>query len=490
MNLFIDTFNVYWNFISNNMIYFDIILIVVIIFFQKRDPIAIFLWILLLVIAPVGGLVLYIFLGQQIHKEQLFKVKGLEDIFNEYSRRDNRSSISTLSRLSLGRLNDFEEIIHYNAKLGNIPYTENNDVTLFTDGIKKFEDLKKELLTAKEFIYFQYYIIRDDEVFQDIIPILEKKSKEGVKVCIVYDGMGCRMIKKRLWRQLKRAGIHSAPFFPALFGPLNFRMNFRNHRKIVVIDGHTAFIGGFNVGREYVGLDKRFGYWRDTHLKIKGEAVKSVELRFILDWNYAVKNRFMQLKLSKPKELQKFDRKVGVQIITCGPDMSTPLIRDNIIKMIFLAKKSIKIQTPYLIPDEPLITALKIAINSGVKVEIMIPNKPDHPFVLSATRHFAGIFLEEGGDYYEYNKGFLHSKLICVDSAISSVGTTNMDIRSFKLNFEINAIIFDEEIASQIDEAFEMDKKVSKKITLDNYRKRGLIRRFKEKVARLFSPLM
>lgn len=490
MNIFLDTLGIYWNFISENMIYFDIILIVIIIFFQKRDPIAIFLWILLLVIAPVGGLVLYIFLGQQIHKEQLFKIKGLEDTFNEFIRRDNRSKITTMLKLSTGRLSDFEELLHYNMQVGNIPYTENNQVSLFTDGREKFDDLKAELKMAKRYIYFQYYIIRDDEVFRQIIPILIEKSREGVKICIIYDGMGCRMMKKKVWRRLEREGIETVSFFPPIFGPLNFRMNFRNHRKIVVIDGRVAYIGGFNVGREYVGLDKKFGYWRDTHIKICGEAVMPVELRFILDWNYAIKNIKRQLKLSKPKYFTGFEKKVGVQIITCGPDMSTQLIRDNFIKMIFLAKKSIKIQTPYFIPDESLITALKIAIHSGVEVELMIPNKPDHPFVLSATRYFAGLFIEEGAKCYEYNNGFLHSKLITVDGLVSSIGTTNMDIRSFKLNFEINAVIFDEELARKVEKSFEEDKKRSTLISPEIYKRRGIVKRFKEKVARLFSPLM
>ncbi|MDO5695784.1 MAG: cardiolipin synthase [Eubacteriales bacterium] len=490
MDSFLHIAGLVWHFMHEVMIYLNIIIIFLIIFFQKRDPVAIFLWIVVLILAPVAGFVLYIFLGQQIHKEKLFKVKGMEDTINKYIRRDARMSISDRIRLSKPRMRDFEELIKYNRNVAQIAYTENNAVEVYFDGREKFRALVKALESAQHYIYFQYYIIRDDEVFGKIKPILIEKARAGLKVCIIYDGMGCRMMKKKVWRDLAREGIESVAFFPAIFGPLNFRVNYRNHRKIVVIDGRTAFMGGFNVGREYVGMDRRFGYWRDTHIQLTGDAVVPIEMRFIMDWNYAVKDKKRQLRLGKPRIFPIAEESTGVQIVSSGPDLTEPLIRDNFIKMIATAKDNIRIQTPYFIPDESIMTALKIALHSGVAVEIIIPAIPDHPVVLSATRYFAGLLVEEGARLYEYRRGFVHAKVITVDNMVCSVGTANMDIRSFRLNFEINAVIFSESVTGKINAAMDKDKEYSTEITIDKYRERSIFRRFKERFARLFSPLL
>ena len=235
---------------------------------------------------------------------------------------------------------------------------------------------------AKKYIHFQYYIIRNDELWQHIEPVLIKKAKEGVEVRILFDSMGCRGMHNRDWERLEKEGIHVAEFFPALFGNLQLRMNYRNHRKIVVIDGRVGFVGGFNVGREYLGLDKKkFGYWRDTHLCIEGAAVTSLAVRFVLDWNYAAKeNLFQEDTLF---EIPKYERegRDPVQIISSGPDSQIKTIHDNYLRLIHSAKDHVYLQTPYFIPDDSILDALKIAARSGVDVRIMIPCKPDHPFV-------------------------------------------------------------------------------------------------------------
>lgn len=481
---------VIYGYLDEYMIFLNILIIIGIIFFQKRDPISIFLWIFVLTIIPVAGFVFYILLGQQIHKEKRFKDKGLEDLINKFIRNDSRRSISENVQIGNQRLNDFNEILTYNRNAANILYTENNEVQMFFDGEEKFEALRESLRQAEHYIYFQYYIIKNDEVFRSIIPILEERAEAGVKVRIVYDGMGCRMMPRKVWRRLAKKGIQSVEFFPAILGPLNFRINYRNHRKIVVIDGRTAYLGGFNVGREYLGKDKRFGYWRDTHIRLQGDAVVPVEMRFIMDWNYAVKDSKRQLSLNEVEYHPIHNGNVGVQIVSSGPDMTEPLIRDNFLKMISIAKETIRIQTPYFIPDESTLTALKIAVNSGIRVELIVPSIPDHPLVLSATRHFAGQLVEAGAKCYEYQNGFVHSKVITVDGMVCSVGTANMDIRSFRLNFEINAILFSEEVTREVDAALDRDRELSREITQEMWRERSVGRRFKEQFARLFSPLL
>lgn len=472
------------------MVYINIFIIFLLIFFQKREPVTIFLWIFVLIFIPIAGFIFYIFLGQQIYKEKRFHYKELEEILSKHSFHSKTSIKSYDSFLLDDSTENFKEIIKYNFNVSKAVYSDNNDVEIFTDGLEKFDSLKKDLLKAKKYIYFQYYIIKDDIVFRSIIPILKQKAKEGVKVCIIYDGMGCRLIKNKVWKDLEKSGIETVSFFPPILGQFNVRANYRNHRKIVVIDGHVGYIGGFNVGKEYISLDKRFGYWRDTHLKIVGEAVSSIEMRFVMDWNYATNKISRRLKFKFNKLYPSSKNKVGIQIISSGPDLTEPIIRDNIIKMISLAKKSVKIQTPYFILDEAMMTALKIALHSGVDVQIMIPNKADHPVVNSASRYFAGQLIELGAKCYEYTKGFIHAKSVVIDDTICTVGTANMDIRSFKLNFEVNAVIFDKEVSKKLGDAFNNDTNDSILVTLQDYRKRGIFRRGKEMFARLFSPIL
>ena len=307
---------------------------------------------------------------------------------------------------------------------------------------------------------------------------------------ILYDSMGCRTMGKRVWKRLSREGIQIGEFFPALLRRLQLRINYRNHRKIVVIDGRTAFVGGFNVGREYVGLDPKFGYWRDTHLKMQGSAVLSLHIRFILDWNYATKqNLFEEDRYFQETEGKILGRE-AVQIISSGPDSKEQNIRNTYLKMISKARKNIYIQTPYFVPDESVLDAIKIAAMSGVDVRVMIPCKPDHPFVYWATYSYVGDLLEAGAKCYTYDRGFLHAKGMSVDGLVSCYGTANMDIRSFKLNFEVNAVIYSVRVSEKLEEIFREDLKHCTQITPYSYGQRSYLIRVKEQFSRLFSPLL
>ena len=264
-------------------------------------------------------------------------------------------------------------------------------------------------------------------------------------------------MKNRDWERLEKEGIQVAEFFPALLGQLQLRVNYRNHRKIVVIDGRVGFVGGFNVGREYLGRDKKFGYWRDTHLCIEGAAVTSLAVRFVLDWNYAAKeNLFLEDSLFEIPQYTRNGRD-PVQIISSGPDSKTKMIHDNYLRLIHRAQDHVYIQTPYFIPDDSILDALKIAAKSGVDVRIMIPCKPDHPFVYWATYSYIGEMVAAGAKCYVYNNGFLHAKTLSIDGMVACVGTANMDFRSFGLNFEVNAVIYSERTVQRLERAFEND---------------------------------
>lgn len=483
------------NWMWNHLVFVNIVLAFIIIFFERRDPQTVWAWLLLLYFIPIAGIVFYLVVGQNFRKSRMFRVKEVEDAIS-YEIRHQEEDIAQKRLVKLEEeYKEYEDMVLYNLEAAGAIFTDDNQVAIYTDGIEKFHALEEALNGAEHYIHMQYYIIKPDEVFQKIQPILEEKVRQGVKVRVLYDVMGCRSMRKKHWRALNAAGIQTAEFFPAKMKKLHLRINYRNHRKIVIIDGHTGFVGGFNIGKEYIGKNEYFGYWRDTHLKISGDAVQALNLRFVLDWNFATKQnlfqneQFWQETKRKPREGFSFEN-VGMQIISSGPDSMVQNIRNNYIRMIYKAKKNIYIQTPYFIPDDSVLTALQIAATSGVDVRVMIPCKPDHMFVYWATYSYVNELLEAGAKCYTYDAGFLHAKGISIDGKISCFGTANMDIRSFKLNFEVNAVLYDRKVTRALEQAFEKDMEQCTHITSLEYGKRSRVIRFKEQICRLLSPLM
>ena len=468
----------------------NMIFSLLIVFFQRRNPTTVWAWLLLLYFLPVMGFVLYLILAQNFRKDRMFKMKEIEGELKYAARRQEESIFRRELCLKNAEIERFKSLILYNLNEGEAVLTDNNDVRIYTDGKEKFKSLLCEMEQAKQYIHLQYYIIRDDELWKDIKSVLEKKVKQGVKVRVLFDSMGCRNMGKGEWRKLEESGIETAEFFSAFLGKFQLRPNYRNHRKIVIIDGRLGFIGGFNIGREYIGRSEKFGYWRDTHLCIEGAAVTSLAVRFVLDWNYAAKeNLFLDDSLfAEPKYLRSGND--PVQIITSGPDSRYPKIRDNYLRMIHMAEKNIYIQTPYFIPDDDIRDALIIAARSGIDVRIMIPCKPDHMFVYWATYAYIGEMIEAGVRCYTYENGFMHSKCVCVDGLVGCVGTANMDIRSFSLNFEVNAVIYSAKTAKKLEKVYERDILKCKQITRKMYRQRSMFIRVREQSCRLFSPLL
>ncbi|WP_124067053.1 cardiolipin synthase [Clostridium sp. E02] len=492
-----------WKWMMDHLIYINLMLSIIIVFFQRRDPKAVWTWLLALYFIPVFGFFFYLILGQDMRKGKMFRIKEVEDRMRysaksqeEFLKNHGISLAPSLSR-------DYNDLVVYNLETSGAVLTVDNTVAIFTDGEKKFEDLRQELKKAAQFIHLQYYIIKDDELFDSMIPILVERAKKGVEVRILCDGMGGRFMPKSKWNKLKESGVKVGIFFPPILGRLQLRVNYRNHRKIVVIDNRVGYVGGFNIGREYISKDPKFGYWRDTHLKLQGGSVLSLQIRFALDWNYAAgENLFKSMKyfcegddlscldtfgMGKVNEEEK---QLGIQIIASGPDASSRHIRDNYIRLFSKAKDHIYIQTPYFVPDDAVLTALKVAARSGVDVRLMIPCKPDHPFVYWASYSYVGDLLSAGGRCYTYENGFLHAKGVMTDGKVCSYGTANMDIRSFELNFEVNAVIYDEETTKELEAAFREDLKESKEITPELYEARNIFIRVKEQGSRLLSPLL
>ncbi|RLL42819.1 cardiolipin synthase [Oceanobacillus piezotolerans] len=466
----------------------NIILGISIVFLERKSPSSTWAWLMVLLFIPILGFILYLIFGRPINRRRIFT-------WDRKSRIEVKTTVQKqILALEEGRfafrhkeMEEFSDLVYLHLRNDEAILTQDNAVKIFTDGEEKFSSLIQDLEKATDHIHMQYYILRHDELGERIAKVLRRKAREGLEVRVLYDDMGSRLLRRKFIHQLRDAGAEIEAFSPARLSRINFEINYRNHRKLTIIDGDIGYIGGFNIGDEYLGKSKRFGYWRDTHLRIEGHAVQSMQTRFLLDWNHASEN-----------EVQYDDRyyeveskgEVGIQIVTSGPDSEWEQIKNGYIKMIMSAKKYIYIQTPYFIPDESLLDALRIAAFSGIDVKLMIPNKPDHPFVYWATLSHCGDLLKAGGEVYIYQNGFLHAKTIVVDGEIASVGTANIDVRSFRLNFEVNAFLYDLNIANELVKEFNNDIMKSTQMTYKLYEKRTIGVRFKESISRLLSPVL
>ena len=347
----------------------------------------------------------------------------------------------------------------------------------------------KDIENAKEHIHLEYFIIKNSDIGIKIKDLLIKKAKSGVKVKILYDDVGCWRFwfHRKFFNDMKKVGIQISAFLPATFPFIGGKLNYRNHRKIVIIDGHIGYTGGINIGDEYIGKNKKFEYWRDTHIRIEGSSVYMLQMVFLTDWYYTTKKAEFE-----PKYFPKLEHKGNsmIQVVATGPDSDWEAIHYAYFSAICNAKERVYIETPYFIPDEGLLRALKSAALSGVDVRIIFPSIADHKIVHQASYSYFDDILKSGGKVYLYNKGFIHSKLIIIDDKIASTGSANMDLRSFMLNFEINAFIYDKDIINKISDDFFEDLKNSKEVDLEVFQNRPFIKKWAESVARLFSPIL
>ncbi len=474
--------------IFRNLIWLNILFAILLVFFERRNPTSTWLWLMALAFLPGLGFILYLFFGQDLSKKKLFQSTEEDFCFRELVDQQTKEMNLGEYLYNNHKYLRHEDQIRMNLISAKSFFTQDNKIDIYLDGDEKFEALIESIRGAKSYIFLEYYIFKSDGLGKIIIHELMEKAKEGVEVKVLIDGMGGRRFLRRYIRKLEEAGAKVGVFLPAFIPYLSPRINYRNHRKICIIDGMEAYIGGFNIGDEYIGLSRKFGYWRDTHLKIKGSSVASLEWRFFLDWKFVTGE---ELTICKSFLVYEKDQgSSGVQIVSSGPDSKLASIRNGYLKMISSAREKLYIQSPYFIPDDSIYEALRLAGLSGIDVRIMIPNKPDHLFVYWAGMSYIGDLLKVGVKFYTYEKGFLHSKVMIMDDFVSSVGTANIDMRSFHLNFEVNAFVYDQNINKVLTQAFYKDLEVSKEITLESYRNRGRIIKIKESFSRLLSPML
>lgn len=455
------------------------------VFIERKDPTTTWAWLLILLVLPGLGFIIYIMLGQNLSRQKIFKEKIRVD-------EDKRKNINDRYEVDI-HCHDggerFLDLRKMNFNHSGAKYTTNNNVNVYVNGENKFKKLIKDIKNAKRYIHIEYYIFKNDILGKDIIEELTKKAESGLEVRLLVDSMGSRKLTKKAIKKYMDAGGKFSLFFPGILPHINTRINYRNHRKIVVIDGQYGYVGGFNVGEEYISKDPQVGFWRDTHVRIEGEAVDDLNERFLLDWCYAAEEEIEDYEKYSSKS-NKNVGDVGIQIVTSGPDHKEQYIRNAYIKLINNAKKNVYLETPYLVPDAPILESLKISALSGVDVRIIIPGKPDHFFMQWAASSYIGELLEAGIKIYSYENGFIHAKTIVVDSTVMSIGTANLDIRSFKLNFEVNAFIFDDRIAKDGEMQFMKDIEESEEVIKEIYDNRSIYIRIKESLIRLVSPIL
>lgn len=459
------------------------------IFKEKRSTNSIIAWILILYLAPYVGFIVFILIGRKMNNANMFGFKNAElNTFKSYLNKNEEKN--KYNKESLYEKN--KDMILALEAMDYSPYRNDNNVSMYSDGKLFFNELLESLKKAKKSINIEFYIFKNDDIGTKILNVLEEKAKEGVEVRLLYDSVGSRSLNRNVLNKLINEGGKVGEFFPSWLKFININMNFRNHRKIVVIDNNVGFVGGFNVGDEYLGKDSKFGYWRDTHIKFTGSAVNDLNLRFLADWRYATKEEVSLEEIFEANEENSNSNNVGMQIVSSGPNLSDKYeIKMAYLKMIQKAKKYLYIQSPYLIIDNSISDSLKLAVASGVDVKIMIPGKGDHPFVYWANLVYAGDLIKEGIRVFHYDKNaFLHAKTVVIDDEVCSIGTANMDTRSFELNFEVSSFIYSEKIAKEQKYEFENDMKMCEELTLEKYQNRSRIVKIKESLSRLFSDVL
>ena len=449
-------------------------------------------YLLVVFFIPILGSIIYFSFGVNYRKKRLYSRKIVADskLLEEIERR-HYSFSQKIALEEKEKLLCHSDMVTFLLNDSRAPLSRNK-ATLLVNGEKKFPEVIKCLEGAKDFIHIEYYIYDHDEIGTRIAEILMRKVKEGVTVRFIYDDFGSHSIKKSLVREMREAGVKVFPFYKIKLVFFANRINYRDHRKIIIIDGKVGFIGGINVSDRYINNDKVNGrlYWRDTHIKLEGPAVSSLQFNFLTNWNFCSGENIQADRYYFPILVAEGKGEDLVQVVAGGPDYPRPNIMLTYFAAIVSAVKKVYITSPYFIPNDSICDALQKAALSGIDVRLLVPKISDSKFVNAASRSYYGELIASGVKVYLYKKGFVHAKTIMVDENLSIVGTANMDSRSFDLNFEITAVVYSERICSELETSFMKDIEDSDEISLEEWSSRSRYSRFVDKIARLVSPLL
>lgn len=448
---------------------------------ENRNPVKSFSWLLVLVFLPVVGLVLYILIGQNYRKRKIISRKSIQRITER-----------PVASFDIDKLNSEHMDQHFiklssmlkkNSEAEGYAY---NKIEILSRGEDIFQSMFDAIRNAKDHIHIEFFIFEDDKLSNELRELLIQKSREGVRVRMIYDYVGSINLSSRYLHTLRYAGVYVRPFLPLRLRLRRSKINYRNHRKLVVVDGKIGFTGGINIADRYL-YGSRLGEWRDTVVRIEGAGVHGIQKLFLTDW-YFVERKLITAAKYFP-EPQRYEENL-VQLVSSGPDTDWQSIMQGIAAAIMAAEKYVYIHTPYFMPNELMSGCIQMAALSGTEIRLMIPEKSDAPLSDLSSSSYLGDMMEAGVRVFIYKKGFLHSKAIVLDDFVSIIGSTNMDDRSFDQNFEANAFIYDTKTALQLKELFMNDLNKCEELTYDAWNNRKRRQKLKESFARLFSPLM
>ena len=462
--------------------FLTVLAVIVVVLSENRNPVKSMAWVLVLVLLPVVGLVIYLIFGRSLKGMSLISRSALREL-----RRMNDYSYPT--QAAEGLSSESQQLISLVNKLAGPHLFVGNDVEVFTSGVDKFESLKRDIAAATDHIHLQYFIIENDDIGGEVFDLLIKKAREGVQVRVLYDYVGSFYVRPHLLKQMRAAGIEVHPFLELTLTQFAFRVNWRNHRKIVVIDGRVGYVGGMNIADRYVTGDKRWSAWRDTHLRVTGEAVTALQYSFAIDWNFTTRKLLNSpgMRYSGPATTGDFI----MQMMGSGPTNRWNNISFVFFKAITLAKHRVYVQSPYFLPSDALLKALESAALSGVDVRLMIPRKLDSEMLRLATNSYIKECMLSGIKVYFYEPTMMHAKVVIVDDEFVTTGSTNFDFRSFEHNFEFNVLVYNKEFNSKMRAIFEADMENCTRMSVSVWKKqRPLVQKALESIVRLISPIL
>ncbi|NCA79672.1 MAG: cardiolipin synthase [Sphingobacteriia bacterium] len=468
---------IYW--VAVIFIVYTIVSVIGVILLENRNPLNSISWIIILIMLPVAGLILYFFLGQNFRRKKIISKRSIKRIAIE--------ALMDTKYDDIGLPDETQKIIRLLSNNSKSPLYEITQIKLYDNGRDTFEAMLADIREAKNHIHIEFYIIENDVIGNALRELLIQKAQEGVRIRVIYDYLGGLKLNKKFLHSMTKVGIYIQPFLPAHPSIGFSKINYRNHRKLVIIDGKIGYTGGINVASRYLE-GNQLGLWRDTQVRLEGPVVYGMQNAFLIDW-YFVDNKPITDQKYYPEIAKKDTGKYG-QVVTSGPDTDWENIMQGIVTMINDAKKYIYIHTPYFLPTESICMALETAALCGIDVRLMLPEKSDTKLVAQASHSYLEHLMEAGVRVFFYQHNFLHSKAIVVDDMISTIGTANMDIRSYEQNFELNVFLYDQRTATQLTRLFKKDLRMCREIHLNSWKKRKKSKKMVESLARLFSPIL
>ena len=465
-----------------------ILSIVAIVLSENRNPLKSLAWVCVLIMFPIGGLILYIFFGRSIKNTRMISRRKKRRLIRNEAHSQPPKANSEIADLP----QEERQYVRLAQNItGSIYYTDNK-VEIYHDAEEKLKTFFEDISAATQYIHIQYYIIEEDATGRRLTDLLLEKARQGVKVRVIYDDIGSMHLSRKFLKSLRNEGVEIYPFSRVVFPPFATRINWRNHRKVCVIDGVVGYIGGMNIADRYINGGKQFPSWHDTHIRVTGPSVDALRYSFALDWAFMGRDLLEapQIEPENSAINTQLGYPAGIQMVTSGPTSRWSNIALVMLKAISNAKRHIYIQTPYFLPTESLLKALQAAALSRVDVRIMIPKKSDSNMLTHASRSYIGECLRAGIKFYFYDAGMLHSKSVIVDDKFCTVGSTNFDFRSFEHNFEGNILIYSTEVNEKLRQDFLECQKQSTRIYLSKWRRRPFSLKVSESILRLFAPIL